>query len=72
MEWELRGDRLRLQVVDGGDGPVGPVVPAAEDAEGGRGLSLVGLLSSCWGREPAGGGTAVWADLPTCPAYAVA
>ena len=72
VEWELLGDRLRLQVVDGGDGPAGPVAPAADDAEGGRGLTLVGLLSSCWGRATTGGGTAVWADLSTRPAVAVA
>ncbi|MCK8677844.1 ATP-binding protein [Streptomyces lichenis] len=35
-----------------------------EESEGGRGLLLVGSLASRWGSYTAGGGKAVWAELP--------
>ncbi|MEU6488093.1 ATP-binding protein [Streptomyces sp. NPDC046887] len=35
-----------------------------EESEGGRGLLLVGGLASRWGSYGAGGGKAVWAELP--------
>ena len=39
---------------------------ASADAESGRGLLLVEALSSCWGSYPvAGGGKAVWAQIPS-------
>jgi anti-sigma regulatory factor (Ser/Thr protein kinase) len=62
--WHVLDRGLRVQVVDGGAGPVGPVGHAAPDAEGGRGLELVDALALCWGSTSAAAGTAVWAELP--------
>ncbi len=62
--WDCTAGSLRIEVVDGGTGPVGRVPPASDEAEGGRGLALVDLLSDQWGSAPADPGTAVWADLP--------
>ena len=61
--WDVVDRGLRVQVVDGGSGPVGPLTPAAPDAEGGRGLELVEALAERWGSTPARPGTAVWAEL---------
>ncbi|GAA0569416.1 ATP-binding protein [Actinomadura livida] len=49
------------------------VLPVAESAdllsEGGRGLAMMGALVKEWGAQPlGGGGKAVWALLPDCPA----
>ena len=62
--WELAEGGLRVEVVDGGDGPVGPPLPPSPDAEGGRGLALVQALAANWGSAPARPGTAVWATVP--------
>lgn len=62
--WQLDGESLLVEVVDGGPGPAGRPAPAAEDAEGGRGLALVRVLAARWGSDPARPGTNVWAELP--------
>ncbi len=62
--WELADGGLRVEVVDGGDGPVGPPLPQSAEREGGRGLALVQALAASWGSAPARPGTAVWATLP--------
>jgi anti-sigma regulatory factor (Ser/Thr protein kinase) len=54
---------LRVEVADpmgGFDPPRSPL--GAETGEGGPGLALVGLLSSCWGVQPSPPGT-VWFEL---------
>ena len=66
-EAELRlvatDDILRVEVTDGGPTPPDPQLAGADD-EHGRGLLLIGVLSTAWGTEPApGGGKVVWADL---------
>ncbi|GHJ38686.1 ATP-binding protein [Streptomyces sp. TS71-3] len=65
----LRAGRtgLRIEVQDQGGGAATPHPrsPAHED-ERGRGLVLVGALSSTWGvrQNPGGPGRTVWAELP--------
>jgi anti-sigma regulatory factor (Ser/Thr protein kinase) len=60
--------RLVAVVTDPGAGRPEPVLPAEDVfAESGRGLLVVGAVSSAWGWAPLGsGGKAVWAafDLP--------
>ncbi|MCW2606357.1 MAG: putative anti-sigma regulatory factor, serine/threonine protein kinase [Frankiales bacterium] len=63
-------DGLAVRVRDGA-----PLLPrqrqAADADEGGRGLTLVGLLSDAWGVEPVldehGSGKVVWFELRTRP-----
>lgn len=63
---ECDGDVLRVRVRDGS-----PVVPsprqAGPDAEGGRGMTLVELLTNTWGVTPVadehGAGKQVWFEL---------
>lgn len=58
-----RGDAVRVDVVDGGQGSPDPY-RADENAEHGRGLYLISAMSSAWGVEPiATGGKSVWAEL---------
>lgn len=58
-----QGERLRVEVHDEGVGQ--PTVRHFSPTSGtGRGLQLVGTLSSAWGVESnAGGGKAVWFEL---------
>lgn len=58
----LRGDVLRLDVVDHAGGM--PDLQAATAAdEHGRGLLLVSMLCAAWGSEPRDDGKIVWAEL---------
>lgn len=59
----LRGDTLRLEVVDGGAGSPEPRRDTWR-AEHGRGLHLVNAIATAWGMEPVvDDGKRVWADL---------
>lgn len=62
--------RLRIEVHDGGAGS--PALRHFSPTAGtGRGLQLVGMLSTAWGVEPrADGGKAVWFELDRAPAVA--
>ena len=56
-------DMLRVEVADDGPASPDPQLAGADD-EHGRGLFLIGVLSTAWGTESApGGGKVVWADL---------
>lgn len=58
----IDGDRLRLAVIDDGGGtPARRQVPI--DATSGRGLAIVGALSTEWGVRRLETGKEVWADL---------
>jgi anti-sigma regulatory factor (Ser/Thr protein kinase) len=62
----LTAGLVHLEVADQGYGITVPHAKAATpDAEGGRGLLLVGALSSAWGvRTPGdGSGRVVWAEI---------
>ena len=62
----LRGDVLRIEVVDHGGG-----MPDLRNATGqdehGRGLVLVSILCTAWGSEPRDDGKSVWAELRAEP-----
>jgi DNA-binding NarL/FixJ family response regulator len=58
-----RGDgSVRIEVADRGSGTPEPQQPD-DLAEGGRGLVLIGVLSSAWGIEDLPDGKRVWAEL---------
>lgn len=58
-----RGDgSVRIEVSDRGPGTPEPQ-PHDDLAEGGRGLVLIGVLSSAWGVEDVPGGKRVWAEI---------
>ncbi|EGG44945.1 MULTISPECIES: ATP-binding protein [Streptomyces] len=60
------GDRIRIEVEDESRGPTLPEQRISRpDDQGGRGLMLVGVLSSDWGvrDSPYGPGRIVWAEL---------
>jgi anti-sigma regulatory factor (Ser/Thr protein kinase) len=57
---------LRVEVYDG-DGHMPAVAASAVDATNGRGLGLVGALSTTWGAERLAGGKVVWAELARRP-----
>jgi anti-sigma regulatory factor (Ser/Thr protein kinase) len=61
------GELLRVVVTD--DSPYRPRSRSHSDPEAttGRGLMLVGLLSSDWGVEPHGHGKSVWCELLVSP-----
>jgi hypothetical protein len=58
----IEDGKLRVEVFDGDCQMPAPVQTAA-DATSGRGLGLVGALSSTWGAEARSGGKVVWAEL---------
>lgn len=64
VSWQLRGNRLRLSVLDGGT--TGELVAgdAPSDALSGRGLAIVDCLCEQWRVEHVGG-TRVTAELAT-------
>jgi anti-sigma regulatory factor (Ser/Thr protein kinase) len=68
------GDRLHIEVEDESGGNTLPALrcPGPDD-QGGRGLLLVGMVSSDWGvREaPHGSGRVVWAELAPEPGESV-
>jgi anti-sigma regulatory factor (Ser/Thr protein kinase) len=63
VSWEFAGDRLHLEVADGGPGPEPHPRHPTPDAEGGRGLLLVDTLSGRWGVRRGARGCVVWVDL---------
>ena len=64
VSWELDDCALHLEVCDGGNGTDLAAGPACTSAEGGRGLTIVGLLARRWGTTSFGdGGVGVYADL---------
>ena len=64
LQVECDSETLRVRVRDGSSVPPTPR-QADEDAEGGRGMTLVDLLTDTWGIEPVvhGPGKAVWFQL---------
>lgn len=58
----LRGEVLRIEVVDHGAG-MPDLHDATADDEHGRGLLVVSILSTAWGSEPRDDGKSVWAEL---------
>lgn len=65
---QFTGRRLRIEVEDQSGGPTQPARrrPGPDD-QNGRGLMLVGMLSSDWGVRdtPQRSGRVVWAELPS-------
>jgi anti-sigma regulatory factor (Ser/Thr protein kinase) len=60
---QLAGDRLRIEVHDGGSGQP-RVVPPERRTIGGNGLDIVSRLAESWGVSPDGdGGKSVWCVL---------
>ena len=59
----LKEDALRIEVSDEGGGAVDPR-DAAADATSGRGMELVGSLSSAWGVDVTDHGKTVWFEVP--------
>ncbi len=62
----LRGDVLRVDVVDHGGG-MPDLRNATPRDEHGRGLLLVSMLCTAWGSEPRDDGKSVWAELAAEP-----
>ncbi|MFL6056563.1 MAG: ATP-binding protein [Actinoallomurus sp.] len=60
----LHGGTLRFEIHDEAAESVPLVRPAGENDEGGRGLYLVGMLSSRWGATRTTTGKTVWFELP--------
>ncbi|WP_371484797.1 ATP-binding protein [Kitasatospora sp. NBC_00315] len=57
------GDRLRVEVADGGSGQPRPQDRFGDDEEvTGRGLLMVGALTDCWGATKTATGKTVWAE----------
>lgn len=69
VTWALVGDLVRIEVADGGRGPLrheaSTAVPGGgtADAESGRGLAIVGLLAASWGSAFDSTEAVVWADV---------
>jgi CheY-like chemotaxis protein len=55
-------DSVRIEVTDRGEGTPQPQ-PQDSMAEGGRGLVLIGAMSSAWGVEDVPEGKKVWAEI---------
>src|SRR4051794_11130485 len=70
VQWQLTASIIRLEVRDGGRGPLRneasrPVAGGGSaDNEGGRGLAIVSLLSTSWGSAFDADEAVVWADVP--------
>ncbi len=65
LSWEVSRDGVQLAVTDGGSATTRPrVSPAAPTETGGRGLAIVGQLTSDWGFRDEQGTTTVWALVP--------
>jgi anti-sigma regulatory factor (Ser/Thr protein kinase) len=74
VRWEISGQAVRIEVRDGGRGPLRhearvPVRGSA-DAEGGRGLAIVAMLTTSWGSAFDAEEAVVWADVPVVVATA--
>jgi CheY-like chemotaxis protein len=55
-------DSVRIEVTDRGEGTPEPQ-PESATAEGGRGLVLIGAMSTAWGVEDVPDGKKVWAEI---------
>jgi signal transduction histidine kinase len=70
VAWEISAGSVRIEVRDGGRGPLRheasrPLAGGGTaDAEGGRGLAIVALLTTSWGSAFDASEAVVWADLP--------
>jgi anti-sigma regulatory factor (Ser/Thr protein kinase) len=69
VSWQVGPDVVRIEVADGGRGPLRHEVGAplvgggSADAEHGRGLAIVGLLTASWGSAFDSTAAVVWADV---------
>ena len=69
--WSVRADIIRIEVSDGGRGPLRHEANAplagggSADAERGRGLAIVSLLTTSWGSAFDSTSAVVWADVST-------
>jgi serine/threonine-protein kinase RsbW len=63
MTIQSRLDRIRVEVVDDGEGAAVKIREHAPEGMGGFGLKLVDQLCAAWGAQE--GTTHVWAELPT-------
>jgi serine/threonine-protein kinase RsbW len=67
--WTVTDDVVRIEVADGGRGPLKheashpPVGGGSSDAEQGRGLAIVGMLTASWGSAFDSSAAVVWADV---------
>ncbi|HYO41540.1 MAG TPA: response regulator [Nocardioidaceae bacterium] len=67
LRLQLKPSALRIEVADEGTGTPEPQ-PLSESEEHGRGLFLIGVLSTAWGMESVGRqGKLVWAELAREP-----
>lgn len=69
VQWSVSDDMVRIEVADGGRGPLrheasSPMVGGgSSDAERGRGLAIVGMLTASWGSAFDSTEAVVWADV---------
>jgi anti-sigma regulatory factor (Ser/Thr protein kinase) len=69
VAWSVSDDIVRIEVADGGRGPLRheanqPIVGGGSaDAERGRGLAIVGMLTASWGSAFDSTSAVVWADV---------
>ena len=69
VSWTVGPDIIRIEVADGGRGPLqheaSVPLPAggSADAEGGRGLAIVSMLTESWGSAFDSTSAVVWADV---------
>jgi anti-sigma regulatory factor (Ser/Thr protein kinase) len=69
--WTVSADIIRVEVADGGRGPLRHEASAplaaggSADAERGRGLAIVSLLTTSWGSAFDSTSAVVWADVST-------
>jgi len=62
--WEVDGERVTVQVTDGGGRQLPHMLTPDRDATTGRGLMIVDAVAEEWGVESlSDGGTTVWASL---------
>ena len=59
---QMRGDRIRVEVVDRSDEPVRRRGAEGDD-QSGRGMDLVESLAAAWGIERLPGGKCVWFEV---------
>lgn len=64
VQLQLRGDHLRVEVIDEGEGVALQIDERGEEV-GGWGLKLVDRLAAQWGAFE--GTTHVWAEIPVAP-----
>jgi anti-sigma regulatory factor (Ser/Thr protein kinase) len=61
------GRGVRIEVRDASPLPPATLLTSPPTAEGGRGLGIVGALSSRWGHYQEGTGKCVWSELEPAP-----